>query len=403
MVTNVAQPLCVVHTLGFPIDFNGNITRVLGEAIPVAKMGIDVEVIVSDQVPQKYLEQATRNGVKIHCSSVLIPWREIGWRVNNIFPLLLKILATVNNRPNVVLHVAAPTPVSKPLTALKIGKKLKKPVVLDLHDPWSSDPFSLNPILMLQTSIMRHVINNADFIIVPYKALFKLVRSINRTKPVSIIPNAVDSNLFQPKARNLSLARSLDIDEHDVVVAFSGHITESKGLDTLVRSAQIIARTHKNIRLLIIGDGPFMNEILRLTRTLGLNDIFRFVGFVHQELVADYLTLADICVAPYQPMAFFKVSLPETPIKVVEYLAMGKPVVMSRISDDNVITWSGGGFLVTPGNAPELASNIINLVKDEKLRKDLGEKGRKYVEAHLSWGKLAEKLMEIYQSVSRHS
>ena len=403
MVSSVVKPLSVIHTLGFPIDFNGNITRVLGEAVHVARLGIDVEIIVSDKVPVNFFGQAIRSGVRIYCCSVLIPWREVGWRINNVFPLLLKILKVVKNKPNSILHVAAPSPVTKPLTASEIGRRLKIPVVLDLHDPWSSDPFSLNPILILQTQIMRHVINNADFIIVPYKALLKLVRSINRSKPVAIIPNAVDSNLFRPIARNTFLAKKLGLNEDAVVVAFSGHVTKFKGLNTLVHSAQIIVQKYKNVRFLVIGDGPFMREIVAFTERLGLSNVFRFVGFVPQELVIEYLSLADICVAPYEPMAFFKVSLPETPLKVVEYMAMGKPVIMSKISNENVIAWSGGGLLVTPGDVSELASSVINLVEDEELRKNFGEKGRKYVEENLSWEKHAERLVEIYQSLNTRS
>lgn len=399
----MVKPLSVIHTLGFPIDFNGNITRVLGEAVHVARLGVNVEVIVSDRVPVKYFEQAIRSGVGIHRYSVLIPWKQIGWRINNIFPLLLEILKMAKNRPNTILHVAAPSPVTKPLTASEMGKRLKIPVVLDLHDPWSFNPFSLNPILMFQTQIMKRVINNVDFIIVPYNALLKLVKSINRSKPVAIIPNAVDSKLFRPRARNTFLAKNFGLSEDDVVVAFSGHITKSKGLDTLVRSAKIVVQKHGNVRFLIIGDGPFMKETVAFTEGSGLNEVFRFVGFVPQELVAEYLSLADICVAPYGPMAFFKVSLPETPLKVVEYMAMGKPVVMSKISDENVIAWSGGGSLVTPGDVSELASSIINFVEDEELRKNIGEKGRKYLEENLSWEKYAERLVEIYQSLNIRS
>jgi glycosyltransferase involved in cell wall biosynthesis len=400
MVSNLAKPLKVIHTLGFPIDFNGNITRVLGEASHVARFGVDVKIIVSDKVPVNLFRQAIRSGVKIYNCNVLIPWKEVGWRINNTFPLLLTISKVVKNDPNCILHVAAPSPVTKPLTASVIGRRLKMPVVLDLHDPWSSDPFSLNPILLLQTQIMRHVINNVDFIVVPYKALLKLVRSVNRDKPATIIPNAVDSNLFRPVARNTYLAQKLGLNEDNLVVAFNGHVTRDKGLITLARSAQIVVQKHKNVRFLVIGNGPFMREVTSFTEMAGLSNAFRFVSFVPQELVIEYLSLADICVAPYEPMAFFKVSLPETPLKVVEYMAMGKPVIMSKISDDNIITWSGGGLLVTPGDASELASNIINLIEDEKWRKNFGEKGRKYVEKNLSWERHAERLVKIYQSLS---
>jgi glycosyltransferase involved in cell wall biosynthesis len=92
-------------------------------------------------------------------------------------------------------------------------------------------------------------------------------------------------------------------------------------------------------------------------------------------------------------------SLPETPVKVVEYMSMGKPVIMSKISDENVISWSGGGVQITPGDVNELASWLISLISDEEMRRTLGRKGRVYVEQNLSWEKMAPKLVELYKSL----
>jgi glycosyltransferase involved in cell wall biosynthesis len=108
-------------------------------------------------------------------------------------------------------------------------------------------------------------------------------------------------------------------------------------------------------------------------------------------------------VAPYTPGPWYQVSKVETPIKVVEYMAMGKPVVMSRISEENVLTWGNGGLIVTPGNVSELASGIIALIEDEKSRKSFGENGRKFVEKDYSWQKISKKLVDIYQSLNEYN
>lgn len=396
---NLNKNLRIIHTLGFPLDFNGNVTRVLGEAMYVARLGCSVDVLVSDQVPKKNLRRAIESGVKIYSLKLWVPCRGIGWRINNLIPLYIETLKNANNDPNGILHIAAPTPVAKPLAVSEIGRRLKIPMVLDLHDPWSANPYSFNLISMLQTQIMKHVIKKADYVVVAHTALSSLIKRFNKNKPVDIIPNGVDTEIFKPRSPNRQLAEGIGINEEDVVVAFCGHIMEHKGLDVLVRSARIVNQKHKNVKFLIIGDGPAKKRIEAIVDRLHLRKMFRFVDFVTQELMAEYLSLADICVAPYKPMAWFKVSLPETPLKVVEYMALGKPVVMSKISDDNVVTWSGGGLLVTPGKVSELASKIINLVENERLRKIMGEKSRKYVEDNLSWMKIAKRLMEIYQSV----
>ena len=398
-VTTKKASYNVIHTLGAPVDFNGNISRTLGEAIPISRLGIKVSVVVSNKVPKNCFEQAADNNVNLSLFSPPLPPNGIGWRLNNTLPLYLAILNATHNNPNCILHVSAPSPVTKPFMGLAAGKQTKKPIVLDLHDPWSDDLFSHNPLLMLQTTLMRKVIDKADFVIAAHNQLAKLVRSLNNKKPLTVIPNCVDCNQYKPTDPNKSFAKELGITDDEIVVAFCGHITEFKGLQVLVKSAKKVVKKVKNIKFLIIGDGPFLQHVKELTRQLDLEKFFKFVGYVSQKQLPLYLCLADICVAPYTAADFYKLSLPETPVKVVEYIAMGKPVIMSKISEQNVITWSEGGVQIQPGNVDELADGLIDLICDEKLRKTMGAKGRNYAEENLSWDKMALKLVEIYESV----
>jgi len=247
---------------------------------------------------------------------------------------------------------------------------------------------------------MRYAINNADMIVTAHRALITLVKTVNKTKPVTLLPNGVDTEIFRPRSRSPALMKMLNFSSQDTIVVFSGHITEEKGLDLLAYAAKIITKQHKNIKFLVIGDGPIKNEMETLVDNLDLQSFFRFTGFVDVEALAEYLSLADICVAPYKPMPHYKIMQIETPLKVVQYMAMGKPVIMSRVSDKNVVSWSGGGILIDPGNPKRLAEAIINLIEDEKARKMMGEKGRKYVKHNLRWSLIAEKLIKIYQSLS---
>lgn len=387
----------IIHTLGFPIDFNGNIARIMGEAINVAKMGIDVGVVVSEQIVQmENLKLAEHNNVKIHYAKVLVQNREIGWRINNLISLPIKTLEVVRENPNTILHVAAPTPVTRPLGVSEIGRRLRKRMVLDIIDVWSDHPFSRDPYSMLQMQIMKRAINNSDHVVVCHEPMKTLVKRINGEKPVSIVPNGVDIELFAPKERDTALAKEVGVGEDDVVVAFCGHITNVKGLDVLAYSAKAILEKHDETVFLIIGDGPFLNEVKALTAKLGLSRKFRFVGFVPSQV--DYLSLADICVAPYILVPHLEFVYP---MKTAEYMAMEKPVVISKLpSEEDVIALSGGGIQVTPGNVTELASSIVELIEDESLRRKLGEKGRRYVEQNLSWSKIAQKLVGIYESVA---
>jgi len=396
--------LNVTHVVGFPIDFNGNLRRASSEAIHVSEYGINVSFAVSREGAQRVFKE-----VKGFSVIPLRPlWsgtaaKQLGWRFNNLIALPLQTfkLALKTN----ILHVHAPTPVFKPFSIALINKLSKVPLVLDLHDPWSGHPF---PVLgsfeaQLRSELMRYAINRADSVVVAHTALTTVVQRISPQKNVSVIPNGVDVRLFRPQARNEIVAEKLRISEQDTVVAFSGHVTNEKGLDVLAKSAPYIIEDHPRVKFLIIGDGLYMKDFKALVSNLHLREKFFFTGFVSGEQLPDYLSLADICVAPYTPGPWYQVSKVETPIKVVEYMAMGKPVVMSRISEENVLAWGNGGLIVTPGDVSELASGIIALIEDEKSRKSFGENGRKFVEKDYSWQKISRKLVDIYKSLNEYN
>lgn len=398
--------LSSIHLIGFPLDFNGNLQRALYESIHIAKLGSNVDFVVSSQavssgilarsIPKEYTGIAN---FRVYPCKPILPSGKIGWRVNNLLALPVGALKHAYSRHGAIMHVHSPSPVTKPLSISLIKKLLGVPILVDLHDPWSGYPFSKSPINLLQTGIMRYVIDNADAIVVAHTALINLVNRVNKSKPVTLIPNGVDTQVFQPRPRSLSLMKKLKLGFQDQIVLFSGHMTEEKGLDLLAYAAKTVTKKIHNARFVVIGDGPVRNKIMNIVRKLGLQNFFRFTGFVKTEDLSDYMSLADICVCPYKPLPHYDVMKIETPMKVVQYLSVGKPVIMSKVSEENVVSWSGGGLLITPGDPEKLAEAIADLLEDGPSREIMGKKGRKYVEDNLDWGSIAKKLIEIYQSL----
>lgn len=390
--------------LGFPLGINGPLHRALNEAIYVANHGAKVNFLVSTEtvhkkVLQKSIPQQYKDRLRIYPLKPLLPSGPVGWRVNNLLPLLPQTYQFMNLHKEDVLHIHAPSPVSRPLSACLISKAIKFSTVLDLHDPWSGHPFSKSPLMLLQTQIMRYVIKNVDVVITPHRPLFNLIHAMDKRKQIYLIPNGIDTEIFSPHPKNEDLMNKLNFTFEDIIVGFSGQITEEKGLDTLVYAAKLLTKKNRNIKFLIIGDGPNRKKIESLVKNHDLQKFFRFVGFLSIENLVQYCSLADICVCPYKPMAHYKIMKIETPMKVVQYLSIGKPVIMSRVSDENVVSWSGGGILIDPANPRKLAESIYALAQDKNLRRRMGEKGRNYVERNLGWSLIAEKLLKVYNTL----
>ena len=89
-------------------------------------------------------------------------------------------------------------------------------------------------------------------------------------------------------------------------------------------------------------------------------------------------------------------------MKIFEYLACGKPVVTGNIRGDrDLVVNSGSGFAVMSEDYAELAGAIIKLLKNEKLRLQMGENGRKTIVEYHSWERIAKKVVEIFEKIIR--
>jgi len=106
-----------------------------------------------------------------------------------------------------------------------------------------------------------------------------------------------------------------------------------------------------------------------------------------------YINASDVCVAFFRRERNDRCGL--SPLKLYEYLACGKAVIVSRLSGLELVEQHRTGILVEPENLPELATAIIRLLQTNELRKQMGENGRRYVVEYQSWKKVAERVADV--------
>ncbi len=196
-----------------------------------------------------------------------------------------------------------------------------------------------------------------------------------------VVPNGVDTALFAA-GRGNAVRR-----QHGLrgvpVVGFAGSLKPWHGVGTLVRVA---AGLPENAHLLVVGEGPQREEVQVLAAALGIGSRLRMVGAVPYPSMPDYLAAMDVAVAPYEPQSGFYFS----PLKVVEYMAAGLPVVASNQGDLQEIIGEAG-ILVPPGDEPALRDALLQLLNDEVLRTDLGMRGRRRAGA-MTWDAAAARI-----------
>ena len=198
-----------------------------------------------------------------------------------------------------------------------------------------------------------------------------------------------------PGARALTVPNGVSLerigpfpeDPRGVVVAFVGTLKPWHGVDGLLRAA---ATARAPWRVRVIGDGPQMPALRALADELGLDVDFR--GAVPPEDVPAHLAGAALGVAPYPDLGgadeqYF------SPLKVLEYLAAGLPVVASAVGQ-LPRTLQGVGVLVPPGDPARLAEAIDALAADPDERARLGALGRRRAEERHGWERVVATVLD---------
>lgn len=195
-------------------------------------------------------------------------------------------------------------------------------------------------------------------------------------KKIVVTPNGANTELFKPIKSKI---------EYDL--GFAGNLTKWQGVEYLIEAIHYLVRRGINVTLIIIGDGILRHELEDKAETLGVKDRITFFGLAKYEEIPLLLSKARILVS-------YKVPLPSgySPLKLYEYLSLGKPVIVSDVKGFEFIKKLQLGEVVRPEDSVALANSIEKLMFNPKLRKKYGLKGRKYVERNHSWLSIARRI-----------
>lgn len=181
---------------------------------------------------------------------------------------------------------------------------------------------------------------------------------------VQVRREGVDLARFQPDLFDRNQARAKwDVAPDQLLVTCASRLHSAKGQDNLLLAAQQIVAARANVRFVIAGEGSELQRLEKLRDELGLHDYVRFPG--HVERVAELLAASDVVCHP---------SLGDgLPNSVVEAMAVGLPVVASRVGGiPEVMEHGVSGFLIPPNDVLSLADHLGQLLDDVDLRGRLG-------------------------------
>lgn len=178
------------------------------------------------------------------------------------------------------------------------------------------------------------------------------------------------------------------------MVGYLGVIGQQEGIEYLLEAARYVRdEMHRDdIFWGIVGGGPHLEALRRMSSEMGLDDIVEFTGRVPDRKLLEYLNTADLCVNSDE---YNEMNDKSTMNKILEYMALGKPIVQFDLTEGRYSA-QDASLYARPNDHRDLAAKIVELLDDEPRRKAMGEFGRRRVIEELSWEHTSKALLEAY-------
>ena len=224
-------------------------------------------------------------------------------------------------------------------------------------------------------------------------ACFKKIITVNKNslddfkklkiKNVNYLPNGIDLDQFQKKRSNIN---------RKTVFLFVGRIELEKGLKYLISAVNELRKKENNFELLLVGKGVDQVYFKDLVNTLSLTDYIKFLGKKNKNEVIDYYYRSDVFVSSTLHESF--------PMAVLEAWAARLPVIITNVGGVSAICIDKeNALIVPPENSKKISDAMTTLIKDQKLRRKLGENGKKLVEEKYGWDMISKEIEFIYEEI----
>jgi glycosyltransferase involved in cell wall biosynthesis len=206
---------------------------------------------------------------------------------------------------------------------------------------------------------------------------------------VFVVRNGPDLQTFNPVPPNPALKYGKPF-----LVGYVGTMSIQEGLDILLDVALHIKNLGRtDIHFTCVGGGPGLPELRKMLLDKNLQDIVNFTGRVSDEDLLQILSTADVCVNPDKPCEMNDIS---TMIKIMEYMALGKPIVQFELKEGRFSAQEAALYSDVNNQVPDFAKNILWLVDHPDERNKMGKFGRNRVENELAWKYSVEGLLAAY-------
>jgi glycosyltransferase involved in cell wall biosynthesis len=232
---------------------------------------------------------------------------------------------------------------------------------------------------------------SADAVIAASHSLGALLQAeFPEARPVTVIPNAIDTQTFRPGPPPIDLRQQLGLDDK-LILGSTGSMYRYEGFDVLIDVLTSLREARPDLHGLLIGDGPRRAALERRARRAGAPVTFH--GPVPREAIPAYYRLFDLFVVPRRDTA---VTRHASPLKLLEAMASGCPCMASPVGDIRHMLSDGRGVLVRAEDRSAWRTAITDLAEAPAERAALGRKARAWAQHRPSWDTAAAHHAGLY-------
>jgi glycosyltransferase involved in cell wall biosynthesis len=243
--------------------------------------------------------------------------------------------------------------------------------------------------------LVEQALRNSAYVITINQRLKEYVIGLGADpERTMVICAGIDLERFNPAIDGSAIRSAYGIGKEDTVLFFMGWLYHFSGLKEVALEIARSPDRYRNLKMLIVGDGDAYDDLLRIRDTYQMDDKLILTGKQPYEKIPEFIAAADICILPADPQE--KIMQDIVPIKMYEYLAIGKPVITTKLP--GIIREFGYGNGVLYADVPEKVPETAHTIMSQGTIRDHGNSARMFVQ-DLDWKTLTNTFEETLVSI----
>ncbi|MDX8553628.1 glycosyltransferase family 4 protein [Tenacibaculum sp. 1B UA] len=298
----------------------------------------------------------------------------------------------ISNKPSYI--ICSPTAPFSILSSLFLARKHKAKLIFEVRDIWPLTLIELggykkqHPFIVFMSYFEKLALKKADILVSNLQNYSSHIKNLGLNRKVHWVSNGVDLTEMD-KHKPLSNELLNKIPKNKFIVGYTGKLGVSNALDDFIEAARLL-KNNENIIFVLVGKGQEKEKL----QEANLRNVL-FIDFIKKNQIQSMLSLFDICYIGYRKEKLYEYGV--SPNKIFDYMLSGKPIIFGVESGGlNIIEKANCGKVILPENAKAIVKAILSLYNmGENERNELGNNGKNYVVNNFTYGKLADKYINI--------